>query len=76
MPNGDQGFAQIVFLAQMSAQRGNCQCQTCQLLRKATDGMIAQMLGKGFPTQVANMDEAVRQTLGTQVPTSGSEKEK
>jgi hypothetical protein len=53
MPDGDQSLAQAIYLANMFAQRGTCQCTACQLLRQSTDGMIKQVLGKptGIPAQ-------------------------
>lgn len=51
MPKEDQGLAQAIYLANMFAQRGTCQCTACQLLRKSTDGMIKQVLGNTGPGQ-------------------------
>lgn len=45
MPNGDTNMAQLIYLAQLEAQKGECNCRTCQLLRKVTDQMTAQILG-------------------------------
>jgi hypothetical protein len=45
MPDGDTKLAQSIYLANMFAQRGTCQCTACKLLRQATDGMISQVLG-------------------------------
>lgn len=60
MPNGDDGLAKSVYLAQMFAQRGTCQCEACQLLRKATDGMISQVLGGAPAEAVAVMSKVVK----------------
>lgn len=61
MPDGDDGLAKSVYLAQMFAQRGTCQCEACQLLRKATDGMISQVLG-GAPSEATKvMSDLVKQ---------------
>jgi len=47
MPNGKSDImAQAVYLAQLEAQRGNCKCNTCRILRKATKAMTAQFLGE------------------------------
>jgi hypothetical protein len=51
MPGEDQGLAQSIYLANMFAQRNTCQCTACQLLRKATDGMIKQVLTPSAPGQ-------------------------
>jgi len=45
MPGDDSELAQTIYLANMFAQRGTCKCTACQLLRKSTDSMIAQVLG-------------------------------
>ena len=57
MPDGDTNLAQSIYLANMFAQRGTCQCTACKLLRQATDGMISQVLGGQSPggDQLAQM---------------------
>lgn len=70
MQNPDQGFAQMIYLAQMFAQKNTCQCEACQLMRKATDGMISQMI-KGVPASEADsVQSAIQQALSIsgQVP--------
>ena len=57
MPDGDQGLAQSIYLANMYAQRGECKCTACRLLRQATDGMISQVLKTPSPAQ-GQMDMA------------------
>lgn len=37
-------IAQAVYLAQLQAAKGTCNCPACQLLRKATDAMTQEML--------------------------------
>jgi len=45
MPNGKKDYmAQAVYLAQLQANKGNCQCNTCKILRKATEQMTADFL--------------------------------
>ena len=44
--DGDQGLAQSIYLANLFAQKGTCQCEACQLLRQSTEAMIKQVLGK------------------------------
>jgi hypothetical protein len=65
MPNGDQGLAQAIYLANMFAQRGTCQCTACQLLRQSTDGMIKQVLGKPTAVPVQGDLAALAQSLGS-----------
>jgi len=38
-------MAQAVYLAQLQAAKGNCKCNVCAILRKATDNMTADFLG-------------------------------
>lgn len=64
MPDGDQGLAQAIYLANMFAQRGTCQCTACQLLRQSTDGMIKQVLGKSNPGQAPGEIDTLSRTLG------------
>jgi microcystin-dependent protein len=64
MPDGDNTLAQIIYLANNFAQRGTCQCQACQLLRKATDTMTAQILGSTSPGQGLNPMSEVAKTMG------------
>ena len=61
MPDGDSALAQSVYLAQMFAQKGTCNCEACQLLRKATEGMISQFLGGALPGAGTGMAELVKQ---------------
>lgn len=44
MPNGDSNLAQAIYLAQLYAARGECDCKACQLMRGVTEAMMAQML--------------------------------
>jgi len=37
---------QMIYLAQLAATRSDCKCETCRLLRKATDSMIKEMLAE------------------------------
>ena len=66
MPDGDQGLAQSIYLANMFAQRNTCQCTACQLLRKATDGMIKQVLAPTNPGQGSFDLGAISQAMGGQ----------
>lgn len=49
MPNGDNAMAQAVYLAQLFAARGNCNCKACQLLRKVSDDMTDELLAGASP---------------------------
>lgn len=40
----DDVFAQYLYQAQLQAAKNQCKCITCQLLRKASDLMAAQLL--------------------------------
>jgi hypothetical protein len=64
MPDGDQKLAQSIYLANMFAQRGTCQCRACQLLRQSTDEMINQVLGKLPPTQGMMDPTALTKAMG------------
>ena len=44
MPNGRDAIAQGVYLAQLEAVRGNCKCNTCRILRKASRMMTREFL--------------------------------
>lgn len=37
-------MAQAVYLAQLESAKGDCQCRTCQILRKASQAMTDQFL--------------------------------
>jgi hypothetical protein len=63
MPDGDTGLAQAIYLANMFAQRGSCQCKACQLLRQSTDGMISQVLGKGSTDNPIPGADALKQAM-------------
>lgn len=69
MPNADTQLAQSIYLANMFAQKGTCQCKACQLLRQATDGMISQVLGGGGANPGAAMAE-IAKGLGVTDPLS------
>lgn len=43
MPNREEA-AKFIYLAQLSAQKGTCQCEACRLLRKCNDAVIDQEL--------------------------------
>lgn len=43
MQNKDEA-AKYIYMAQLEAQKGGCQCKVCQLTRKATTAMIDQEL--------------------------------
>jgi hypothetical protein len=73
MPNGDTQLAQSIYLANMFAQRGTCQCEACKLLRQATDGMIAQVLGKGGAGPGIPTADIMRTLGGSQLSGSGAE---
>lgn len=52
-------LAQAVFLAQLEAVKGKCDCKACQILRKASDSMTAQFLesdDKPRPDEVLSRD--------------------
>ena len=42
----NQGLAQAIYLAQLSAVKGNCQCNTCKIMRRASDTMIARFVNR------------------------------
>ena len=65
MQGEDQGLAQAVFLAQMYAQGKECECTSCQLLRKATAGMIAQVLAGQSPAGASLDPQAVAKLAGS-----------
>ena len=44
MPNGRDTMAQAVYLAQLEAARGDCKCNTCRILRKASRAMTQAFL--------------------------------
>jgi hypothetical protein len=44
MPNGKDTMAQAVYLAQLQACKGKCQCNVCKILRRAADQMTADFL--------------------------------
>ena len=45
MPNGkNDTVAQAIYLAQLEAQKGECDCRTCELLRRATGQMTDSFL--------------------------------
>ena len=48
----DNRVAQGVFLAQLEAVKGTCQCKTCLILRKISDDMTEQFL-QPEPTETA-----------------------
>jgi len=52
-------FAQYVYQAQIQAAKAQCKCVTCQLLRKASDLMAAQLLS----TKVAPQSKALEEQL-------------
>ena len=56
--DGDQGLAQSIYLANLFAQKGTCQCEACQLLRQSTEAMIKQVLGKPGSAQ-SQVDSAL-----------------
>lgn len=64
MSNGDTKLAQAIYLANMYAQRKECDCQACKLLRQATDGMIQAFLGGAGPGQGLDMTQLVKQAQG------------
>lgn len=64
LTGGDNTLAQSIYLANMYAQRGECQCIACQLLRQSTDGMIKQMLGGGDPSSQLELAKLVKQMGG------------
>ncbi len=41
--------AQYLYLAQLDAQKGSCNCKACQLLRKSNDAMVADALAPAAP---------------------------
>jgi hypothetical protein len=60
VPDGDKEFAQYIYLANMYAQKGECKCDACQLLRKSTEGMINMALkglGGGLTPDLARIAE-------------------
>jgi hypothetical protein len=65
LTGGDTTLAQAVYLANLFAQKGTCNCTACQLLRKSTEGMIAQVLGGLGGGPQVGLDEAARQILKT-----------
>lgn len=64
MPNGRSDImAQAVYLAQLESAKGDCQCRTCQILRKASQAMTDQFLASN-PTNPGGNPEAVNLTHG------------
>ena len=57
MPDGKSQNAQAVYLAQLQACKGNCQCNSCQLLRKAADAMTEETLNPA-PSNPGNVEDA------------------
>ncbi|MBA7560972.1 hypothetical protein ES708_02606 [subsurface metagenome] len=67
MPNGKSDImAQAVYLAQLEAARGNCKCNTCRILRKATKSMTEQFLAPAGadPPGIKEAVEAAQEVSG------------
>jgi branched-subunit amino acid ABC-type transport system permease component len=64
MPNPDAQLAQLIYLANMFAQKGTCNCQACQLLRKGTDAMISQVLGGMGSIPGADLSQLIKGVTG------------
>ncbi len=56
-------MAQFFYLAQLQACKGKCQCNVCQLIRKAVDEMTEEAL-TGNPSPVAAAMKAMSATGG------------
>jgi len=77
MPNGKSDImAQAVYLAQLEAARGNCKCNACRILRKASRTMTEQFLG-GSGENPPGVEEAMKavQEARPEVLTLGDEEE-
>jgi len=46
MPGNNTIMAQSVYLAQLFAARNTCNCEACRLLRSATEGIRAELMGQ------------------------------
>ena len=57
MPDGRNDImAQAVFLAQLEAAKGKCNCKACAILRRSSDMMTAQFLNPQAASPGANKD--------------------
>jgi len=67
-------MAQAVYLAQLEAARGNCKCNTCRILRKASRAMTEQFLG-GPGASPRGVEEAMKaaQDVSSEVIPLGEE---
>ena len=64
VPNsGQQQGAQMIYLAQLNAAKGNCKCAACQLLRKGNDLMTQQALAPAAD-QAVLLKEALQNVGG------------
>lgn len=45
----NEAMAQAVYMAQVEANKGECDCKVCQILRKGNDAMVSQFLGVPVP---------------------------
>ena len=54
-------MAQAVFLAQLEAAKGKCNCKACAILRRSSDMMTAQFLNPQAASPAADKD--VEKTL-------------
>ena len=61
MANGDSQLAQAIYLANLFAARGTCQCEACQLLRKSTEGMTQAFLGGAGGGPGGNIGQVMQQ---------------
>jgi hypothetical protein len=59
--SGSDIMAQAVFLAQLKAAQGKCECEVCRILRKATDQMAMAFLGG--PAQPARPPAPAAETV-------------
>ncbi len=57
-------MAQAVYLAQLESAKGDCQCRTCQILRKGSQAMTDQFLA-GNPTNPGSKSEIIDLTPGS-----------
>jgi len=69
--NGNDQMAQSFYLAQLQACKGSCKCNVCQILRKASDQMSAQLLkgdGKDTPSLEDSMNDLIKAGYKIEAP--------
>jgi hypothetical protein len=56
--------AQYLYLAQLDAQKGSCNCKACQLLRKSNDAMVTDALAPAADPQGVALAAAAKAAAG------------